>query len=104
MLTRHRRGNSEALALHEIDFLLGVRRPVEAIDQLRKAGVRYNRFYQFRADSMPVAEFRDLWAEHGAFLRAEARRRGVEAPNPDEYGPVDSGRAFWVWRQDRTPC
>jgi len=98
---QQRRGASGTLAAHEIDFLLGVRRSREEIARLRADGIAYNPLYRFLADSMPVAQFRALWAEHGAALRVEAKRRGIAAPNPDEYGPVDGNRAFWVSRRYR---
>lgn len=96
MLRRQqRRGASGTLAAHEIDFLLGVRRPMAEIERLRAAGVAYNPLHRFVADSMPVAQFRALWGEHGAFLRAEATRRGIPVPDPNEF---NSHRA-WVYRR-----
>ena len=94
------------LPAHMVDFLIGVRRSVEEIDQLRKVGVRYNAFYTFAADRMPRAEFLALWAAHGAFLRAEANRRRIAPPDPTTYRLVDGGRAFWDLRrfQPRPRC
>ena len=105
MLTRHGSSSSpDVLALHEADYLLGVRRPMDEIERLRAEGIEYNTLYRFRADSMPVAEFRALWAEHGAFLRAEAKRRGIPLPDPQEYALDQSRRAFWIYKQERTRC
>jgi hypothetical protein len=101
MLTR-RQEPGATLTHHEVDFLLGVSRSSEDVARLRAAGIDYHKFYQFQADAMPVAQFRALWARHGAYLRAEATRRGISAPDPSEYGPVDrTGRAYWIWRHEQ---
>lgn len=99
MLTRQQRrgGSGTALAAHEIDFLLGVRRPRAEIEGLHAAGIAYNPLYRFTAGSMPKAAFMALWNEHGAFLRAEAKRRGIPVPDPNEY--VDGHRGLWLYRQ-----
>jgi len=63
------------LPLHLVDFLLGVRRGVREIEQLTAAGIRYDSFFEFT--EMPGEEWQRLWREHGAALRAEAKRRGI---------------------------
>ena len=103
MLTRQK--GTAGLAPHEVDFLLGVHRSAADVARLRAAGIRYNAFYRFMADRMPAMEFRALWTQHGAFLRAEAKRRRITPRDPHDFGPIDqSGRAFWVARQERTRC
>jgi hypothetical protein len=106
MSLARRYGGAEALALHEIDFLLAVSRSSAEIEHLRAAGVHYNAFYAFAADRMPVSAFRALWHAHGPFLRAEAARRGIPVSDPDTFGPVDGGRSFWVWHrfEQRSRC
>jgi len=46
---------------------------------------------------MPVEEFRKLWRRHEAAVRREARRRGLEVPDPATYAPHPFGS--WVRRQ-----
>lgn len=68
----------KALPLHVIDFLLGVSRSAPEIVALEEQGIDYDAFYEF--DPMPDDERRRLWQAHGAELRREAKRRGLEVP------------------------
>jgi hypothetical protein len=69
------------LAQHVVDFLLGVNRPIAEIEELRANGIEYDSFYQFDADlTMTDDECRRLWQTHGAQLRREAKRRGLNVP------------------------
>jgi hypothetical protein len=62
VLTRQqRRAASGTLAAHEIDFLLGVRRPREEIARLRADGIAYKPLYRDQrgqtGSGTPVAVF-----------------------------------------------
>ena len=69
---------AEALPLYVIDYLLGFNRPASEIHAMHTRGVVYDVFFQF--DPMPDDLFQSLWRQHGAFLKAEAKRRGIDLP------------------------
>jgi hypothetical protein len=66
------------LPLHVIDRLLNFNRPALEVEDLHRQGVAYDLFYEF--DELPDHERRRLWQVHGAELRREARRRGLDVP------------------------
>jgi len=82
------------LPVHVVDFLLGYDRTPAEIDALHAAGTAYDPFAQFTLDTMPREELLGLWREHGAYLRAEARRSGIDVPDPETYQPYPLG--CWV--------
>ena len=78
MAQLRRNSVQKGLPLHVIDFLLGVSRSSREIVELEERGIAYDAFFEF--DEMSDAERRRLWQIHGAELRREARRRGLEVP------------------------
>ena len=82
-----RRAVAATIPLDLLDFLLGVARSPAEIEALHTRGVSYDGFATFEWDYMPAPAFLELWHRHSSALHAEARRRGVEVPDPMRYRP-----------------
>jgi hypothetical protein len=88
-VAERRRHAAPELALHTLDFLLGVRRSIAEVEALQAQG--YDPWSEFDLDRLPVPEFIALWTQHESAIRAEALRRGLPVPDPATYRPVPEG-------------
>jgi hypothetical protein len=82
--------------LEVLDFLLRCTRTIASVDRLHAAGREYDPFSEFTLDMMSTDNFRALWHRHEAAIVAEAKRRGLEVPDPAGYKPYPTG--CWIRR------